>query len=134
MGILYKSFVKIRRINFLMYSDSLFKLIKQVFYERNEVMTTEIQNTHWKIDCNGYFPYCPKCRYEPYDGRLTNFCPECGADLRKENPVTIKTSRQIIKELRQKSISNKDEELLLSAADRIESLQRLADEFGCSNV
>ena len=97
-------------------------------------MTTEIQNTHWKIDCNGYFPYCPKCRYEPYDGRLTNFCPECGADLRKENPVTIKTSRQIIKELRQKSISNKDEELLLSAADRIESLQRLADEFGCSNV
>ena len=97
-------------------------------------MTTEIQNTLWKIDCNGYYPYCPKCGYEPYDGRLTNFCPDCGADLRRDKPVTVKTSRQIVKELRQKSKSNKDEELLLLAADKIQYLQRVVDERGDSNV
>lgn len=97
-------------------------------------MTLDIQNTLWEIDCNGYYPYCPKCRYEPYDGILTKFCPDCGADLRRDNPVAIETSRQIIKELRQKSKSNKDGELLLLAADKIEYLQRLTEERGCNDV
>ena len=97
-------------------------------------MTIDIQNTLWKIDCNGYYPYCPKCRYEPYDGILTKFCPDCGADLRRENSIAVKTSRQIIKELRQKSRTSKDGELLLVAADKIEYLQRLIGEEGYSDV
>lgn len=97
-------------------------------------MTTEIQNTLWKINSNGYYPYCPKCRYEPYDGRLTNFCPECGADLRGKNNIVTKDSRQIVKDLRQKSKGYKDEELLLLAADKIQYLQKIVDERGDSNV
>lgn len=121
--------MEIKHVNYLMYSDSLFKPTKQVFYERNEAMTTEIQNTLWKIDCNGYYPYCPNCRYEPYDGRLTKFCPNCGKDLRKENPIAVKTSRQIIRELRLKSKSNQHEELFLSAADKMEQMQNFIEDM-----
>ena len=92
-------------------------------------MTIDIQNTLWKIDCDGYYPYCPNCRYEPDDGRITYFCPNCGKDLRKKNLVSVKTSRQIIKELRLKSKYNRHEELLLSAANKIEELQRRIDDM-----
>ena len=95
---------------------------------------TDIQNTLWKINFDGYYPYCPNCRYEPYDGRITYFCPNCGKDLRKKTLVDVKSSRQIVKELRLKSKYNQHEELLLSAASKIEELQRIIDEWRGNNV
>lgn len=45
-------------------------------------MIKDIKETLWEINCDGYYPYCPKCKYEPGNGNLTHFCPNCGADLR----------------------------------------------------
>jgi hypothetical protein len=36
----------------------------------------------WKINCDGYYPYCSNCRTEPKNGVMSNFCPHCGADMR----------------------------------------------------
>lgn len=39
----------------------------------------------WKINPDGWYPYCSNCGTEPRDGYLTNYCPECGSDMRKES-------------------------------------------------
>ena len=36
----------------------------------------------WKINFDGYYPYCPNCRCEPKGGVMSNYCPDCGADMR----------------------------------------------------
>ncbi len=36
----------------------------------------------WKINCDGYYPYCSNCHHEPKNGVMSNFCPNCGADMR----------------------------------------------------
>lgn len=49
----------------------------------------EIKQGEWIICCDGYYPYCSLCGYEPirplgnYDNR-TPYCPNCGAKMRKE--------------------------------------------------
>ena len=35
----------------------------------------------WEISCDGYYPYCTNCMYEPKSGVLTNYCPHCGAKM-----------------------------------------------------
>ena len=44
----------------------------------------ERKQGHWLIDSDGYYPYCSECRTEPSSGHMTDFCPNCGADMRKE--------------------------------------------------
>lgn len=36
----------------------------------------------WKINPDGWSPYCPVCNHEPKNGVLSNFCPNCGTDMR----------------------------------------------------
>jgi hypothetical protein len=36
----------------------------------------------WRINCDGYYPYCSNCGTEPKNGVLSNFCPECGAYMK----------------------------------------------------
>lgn len=56
----------------------------------NAQPTIEIKQAHWEIDSDGYYPYCSECRYEPerpvisLDNR-TPYCPNCGAEMRKED-------------------------------------------------
>lgn len=38
----------------------------------------------WKICCDGWYPYCSNCHNEPKNGVMSNFCPQCGADMRGE--------------------------------------------------
>ena len=42
----------------------------------------------WRIDCDGYYPYCNQCGYEPpyVSGKdmRTLYCPICGAEMKKE--------------------------------------------------
>lgn len=45
--------------------------------------TTEREGC-WLINPDGWYPYCSKCRYEPKNGELTNFCPNCGAKMKGE--------------------------------------------------
>ena len=44
---------------------------------------------HWVINSDGYFPYCSYlycsiCHNEPENGKMTNYCPECGAYMKAE--------------------------------------------------
>ena len=36
----------------------------------------------WKINPDGWYPYCPTCGEEPKNGVMSNFCPNCGTDMR----------------------------------------------------
>lgn len=38
----------------------------------------------WKINCDGYYPYCSNCGCEPKNGVMSNFCPDCGANMKGE--------------------------------------------------
>ena len=37
----------------------------------------------WLINSDGYYPYCSNCKESP-EGKMTNFCPNCGADMCKQ--------------------------------------------------
>ena len=34
---------------------------------------------HWIINSDGYYPQCSNCMREPESGKLSKFCPNCGA-------------------------------------------------------
>ena len=56
---------------------------------KNKADFVEVKQGEWIICCDGYYPYCSLCGYEPirpmgnYDNR-TPYCPNCGAKMRKE--------------------------------------------------
>ena len=35
----------------------------------------------WEISSDGYYPYCKKCNARPENGKMTKYCPSCGAKL-----------------------------------------------------
>ena len=36
----------------------------------------------WKINFDGYYPYCSECGYEPEE--MTKHCPGCGAVMNND--------------------------------------------------
>ena len=34
---------------------------------------------HWKVDCEGYYPFCSECARKLLE--LSNYCPHCGAKM-----------------------------------------------------
>ena len=43
----------------------------------------EVVHGRWIICSDGYYPYCSVCNEEPKHGDMTNYCPNCGADMRE---------------------------------------------------
>ena len=43
-----------------------------------------IKRGQWLINCDGYYPYCSECKTEPISGIMTDYCPTCGAYMKKE--------------------------------------------------
>lgn len=41
----------------------------------------EDKTAHWDINCDGYYPYCSNCKEEPQGGKLSPYCPNCGAEM-----------------------------------------------------
>ena len=41
-----------------------------------------VVRSRWEINCDGYYPYCMNCKKEPPGRVMTDFCPNCGADMR----------------------------------------------------
>ena len=41
----------------------------------------EEKTAHWGINCDGYYPYCSNCKEEPQGGKLSPYCPNCGAEM-----------------------------------------------------
>lgn len=43
----------------------------------------------WIINCDGYYPYCSKCGYEPpwvaHKDMRTPYCPNCGKKMKLEH-------------------------------------------------
>ena len=35
----------------------------------------------WIISSDGCYPYCSECKNEPQSGIMTNYCPNCGAEM-----------------------------------------------------
>lgn len=35
----------------------------------------------WEICSDGYYPFCSNCKKEPAGGKITAFCPNCGARM-----------------------------------------------------
>lgn len=59
------------------------------FNETNEddIMNENVEpckRGKWIICSDGYYPYCSVCRHEPTRGEMTNYCPQCGAKMDKE--------------------------------------------------
>lgn len=40
-----------------------------------------VVHSKWEICCDGYYPYCKNCGEEPKSGKMTKFCPNCGAKM-----------------------------------------------------
>lgn len=38
----------------------------------------EVKHAEWKINCDGYYPYCSNCKQEPPGGKMSQYCPHCG--------------------------------------------------------
>lgn len=56
----------------------------------------------WKINPDGYYPYCSECHTEPKNGVMSNYCPECGAKM--DGKVELNNPEIVLKviELRNK--------------------------------
>jgi rubrerythrin len=46
----------------------------------NEIIASN-KHSKWEISFDGYYPYCRECGYAPEGGKLTKFCPRCGARM-----------------------------------------------------
>lgn len=50
----------------------------------------EVRHARWEINCDGYYPYCTNCAYEPprVSGKdmRTLYCPNCGVKMDGGNP------------------------------------------------
>ena len=43
------------------------------------------KQAEWKINSDGYYPYCSNCKNEPPGREMTVFCPNCGAKMKGDN-------------------------------------------------
>ena len=43
------------------------------------------KQAEWKINSDGYYPYCSCCGVEPESGKMTKFCSNCGAEMRGDD-------------------------------------------------
>lgn len=40
------------------------------------------KQAEWKINSDGYYPYCLCCGVEPESGKMTKFCANCGCEMK----------------------------------------------------
>ena len=43
----------------------------------------EQKTGRWIISTDGYYPYCSICKNEPQGRIMTDYCPNCGAKMKK---------------------------------------------------
>lgn len=45
---------------------------------------SEQKTGRWLINSDGYYPYCSICKNEPQGRIMTDYCPNCGAKMKRE--------------------------------------------------
>ena len=55
--------------------------LRELAERRKADSKTKRGNARWLISSDGYYPYCSACMAEPEDGKMTDFCPSCGARM-----------------------------------------------------
>ena len=45
------------------------------------VEAKSVKHAKWEICSDGYYPYCSRCGVEPESGKMTKYCPSCGAKM-----------------------------------------------------
>ena len=65
------------------------ELIAALNYDRNQYTkgyedgkNDAVTYGKWEINSDGYYPYCSVCGEEPENGKMTNYCPNCGARMK----------------------------------------------------
>lgn len=46
-----------------------------------EYKPVPVVHARWEISSDGYYPYCKKCNARPENGKMTKYCPNCGAKM-----------------------------------------------------
>lgn len=49
-----------------------------------EMPSVQQKTGRWLVNSDGYYPYCSLCKNEPQGRIMTDYCPNCGADMREE--------------------------------------------------
>ena len=65
-------------------NGELAKTVEEVFDTAPAADVNPVVHSRWEINCDGYYPYCMNCKKEPPGRVMTDFCPNCGADMRGE--------------------------------------------------
>ena len=69
------------------------ELIKALNYDREQYdkgyqdgksSAMKRKTGQWLINSDGYYPYCSMCHNEPENGKMTDYCPNCGAHMKEE--------------------------------------------------
>lgn len=70
------------------YADGWNSVIK-IINEQPTADVVGVKHGKWNINCDGYYPYCSECGYEPerpcfHKDNRTPYCPNCGAKMHLE--------------------------------------------------
>lgn len=55
---------------------------------KEDIPTADVRperHGEWKINSDGYYPYCSKCGNEPQNRVMTDYCPNCGANYKEDD-------------------------------------------------
>jgi len=60
--------------------------LQEILCEIPAADVAPVVHAEWKINADGYYPYCSACKKEPPGRCMTAHCPHCGArmDLGKD--------------------------------------------------
>ena len=57
---------------------------RKLMVEAPTADVAEVIHARWIICSDGYYPYCSNCKNEPFSGKMSKYCPECGARMDRE--------------------------------------------------
>ena len=67
--------------NKLMAREAATKRILEMLEKQPHADVQEVKHAEWKINCDGYYPYCSNCKQEPPRREMSQYCPHCGCRM-----------------------------------------------------
>ena len=60
------------------YKDEVKRDFVEICKSISDADVQEVKHAEWKINCDGYYPYCSNCKQEPHGREMSQYCPHCG--------------------------------------------------------